>query len=254
MRQFKRPSAFSCYDRAMTVPVLHIDQLAKAYGKQAVLRGVSLELRADESFGLVGMNGAGKTTLIKCVLDFCNVDGGSIAIAGLPHQARHARKPVAYLPESFMPPYYLTGREFVKYILELRGQAYSEEATREMFAALDIDPAALAKLARTYSKGMTQKLGLATCFLSGAALFVLDEPMSGLDPKARALVKRRLAAIKDAGRTLFFSSHVLADVEELCDRMAILHDGELRFVGAPGDCRARYGSATLEDAYLAAIA
>jgi ABC-2 type transport system ATP-binding protein len=131
---------------------------------------------------------------------------------------------------------------------------YSEEATRELFIALDIDPDALGKLARAYSKGMTQKLGLAACFLSDAGLFILDEPMSGLDPKARALVKRQLAALKAAGKTLFFSSHVLADVEELCDRMAILHGGELRFVGAPVDCRAQFSAASLEDAYLSCIA
>lgn len=237
----------------MSAPILHIDQLAKSYGKQPVLRGVSLELPPGESFGLVGMNGAGKTTLIKCVLDFCAIDGGRVTLGGIPHEEKHARKPVAYLPESFMPPYYLTGRDFVKYILRLRGQAYSEDATRAMFASLDIDPSALTKPARTYSKGMTQKLGLAACFLSDASLFILDEPMSGLDPKARALVKRQLTAIKAAGKTLFFSSHVLADVEELCDRMGILHGGELRFVGAPADCRTQYGAASLEEAYLACI-
>jgi ABC-2 type transport system ATP-binding protein len=238
----------------MTVPALLIENLAKSYGKQRVLRGVSLDLTGGESFGLVGMNGAGKTTLIKCLLDFCAIDGGRIDLFGVPHLKTRARKPLAYLPENFMPPYYLSGREFMKYILRLRGQPYSEEATRDLFAALDIDPAALDKLARSYSKGMTQKLGLAACFLSDAALFVLDEPMSGLDPKARALVKRRLAAIKQAGKTLFFSSHVLADVEELCDRMAILHDGTLRFMGPPSDCRRQYDTETLEQAYLAAIA
>lgn len=237
----------------MTVTVLHIDKLAKSYGKQAVLRGVSLDLQAGEAFGLVGMNGAGKTTLIKCVLDFCAINGGSIQLAGVPHEAKHARKPLAYLPENFMPPYYLTGRDFVKYILELRGQPYSEDKTRDLFMALDVDPEALGRLARGYSKGMTQKLGLAACFLSDAGLFILDEPMSGLDPKARALVKRQLLALKAAGKTLFFSSHVLADVEELCDRMAILHGGELRFVGSPGDCRVRYSAGTLEDAYLSCI-
>jgi len=238
----------------MTTSVLRIDSLVKSYGKQPVLRGVSLSLPPGESFGLVGMNGAGKTTLIKCLLDFCGLDSGRIELCGVPHREKRARKPLAYLPENFMPPYYLTGRDFVKYILELRGQPYSEEATRDLFAALDIEPEALGRVARSYSKGMTQKLGLAVCFLSDAGLFVLDEPMSGLDPKARALVKRRLAMLKEAGKTLFFSSHVLADVEELCDRMAILHGGELRFVGAPAECRSRFASATLEDAYLACVA
>ena len=196
----------------MSAPALSIQHLSKSYGRQAVLRDVSLELRAGEAFGLVGMNGAGKTTLIKCLLDFCALDGGGIAILGVPRVETRARRPLAYLPENFLPPPYLSGREFVQYILELRGEPYSEQAAGEMFAALDLDPAALGKLARSYSKGMTQKLGLAACLLSQATLFVLDEPMSGLDPKARALLKRRLAAMRAAGKTLFFSSHVLSDV------------------------------------------
>jgi ABC-2 type transport system ATP-binding protein len=238
----------------MSAPALSIQHLSKSYGRQPVLRDVSLDLQPGETFGLVGMNGAGKTTLIKCLLDFCAIDGGRIEILGLSHREPRARRPLAYLPENFLPPPYLTGAEFVKYILELRGEPYSDEAARAMFAALDIDPSALDRLARSYSKGMTQKLGLAACFLGEASLFLLDEPMSGLDPKARALLKRRLAAIKAAGKTLFFSSHVLADVEELCDRMAILHGGELRFVGPPADCRGQFAAASLEEAYLAAIA
>jgi ABC-2 type transport system ATP-binding protein len=237
----------------MNAPALSIEKLGKSYGKQVVLRGLSLDLRRGESFGLVGMNGAGKTTLIKCLLDFCAIDDGRIEILGVSHRETRARKPLAYLPENFMPPYYLTGRDFLKYLHALREQSYSEQAARAMFEALDLDASALDRIARNYSKGMTQKLGLAACFLSDADLFVLDEPMSGLDPKARALVKRRLAAIREAGKTLFFSSHVLADVEEMCDRMAILHEGELRFVGTPSACRESYGTETLEGAYLACI-
>jgi len=94
---------------------------------------------------------------------------------------------------------------------------------------------------------------LAACFLSQAEIFILDEPMSGLDPKARALLKRQLAQLKQAGKTVFFSSHVLADVEEICDRMAILHDGKLAFVGTPAECRMSYQAYTLEAAYLACI-
>ena len=106
---------------------------------------------------------------------------------------------------------------------------------------------------REYSKGMAQKLGLAACFLSGKDLFVLDEPMSGLDPKARLLVKRHLESCHAGGRTIFISTHMLSDVDELCDRMGILHDGRLRFVGTPGECREAFASDTLEEAYLSCI-
>ena len=237
----------------MNPPALEINHLTKRYGKLPVLESLTLSVTRGECFGLVGMNGAGKTTLIKCLLDFCDIDGGEIRIFDVPHRETRARRPLAYLPESFLPPHSLTGRDFVKYMLALREQPYNEAVTRAMCAALDLDVQALDRQARNYSKGMTQKLGLAAGFLSQAELFVLDEPMSGLDPKARALLKRQFATLKLAGKTLFFSSHVLADVEEICDRMAILHAGRLRFIGTPGECRAQYQADTLESAYLAAI-
>ena len=237
----------------MSVPALAIDRLTKHYGKLPVLELLTLNVTRGECFGLVGMNGAGKTTLIKCLLDFCDIDGGEIRVFDVPHRETRARRPLAYLPESFLPPHSLTGRDFVKYMLALREQPYNEVVTRAMCAALDLDVQALDRQARNYSKGMTQKLGLAAGFLSQAELFILDEPMSGLDPKARALLKRQFAALKQSGKTLFFSSHVLADVEEICDRMAILHAGQLRFIGTPAECRAQYQADTLESAYLAAI-
>ena len=237
----------------MTVPALDINKLTKRYGKLPVLESLSLSVARGECFGLAGMNGAGKTTLIKCLLDFCDIDGGEIRLFDVPHRETRARRPLAYLPESFLPPHSLTGRDFVKYILALREQSYDETAARAMCAALDLDTQALDRQARHYSKGMTQKLGLAVSFLSNAELFILDEPMSGLDPKARALLKRQFAVLKQSGKTLFFSSHVLADVEEICDRMAILHAGQLRFVGTPAECRGQFQADTLEAAYLAAI-
>jgi ABC-2 type transport system ATP-binding protein len=100
---------------------------------------------------------------------------------------------------------------------------------------------------------MTQKLGLAACFLSRRDLYVLDEPTSGLDPKARALLKSELGRLRDQGRTVFLTSHALADVEEICDQMAVVHRGELRFAGTPQELRARYGGTSLEQAFLACI-
>ncbi len=217
------------------------------------MNAVDLSVAAGEFFAFVGANGAGKTTLIKGLLDFVRIDGGRIDIFGQSHLLTAAREPLAYLPERFMPPYFLNGRGFLTYMMHLFRLDYSQEEAVAVLTDLDLDPAALDKPVRTYSKGMTQKLGLAACFLSGKKLLLLDEPMSGLDPKARVLLKRKLLSLKAAGRSLFFSTHLLADVEELCDRMAIIHSGRILFVGSPQRCRQLYPGNTLEESFIQCI-
>ncbi len=122
-----------------------------------------------------------------------------------------------------------------------------------MLAALDLDPIALTKPVRTLSKGMTQKLGMAGILLTNKPLFILDEPMSGLDPKARAMLKNKLMTLKASGATVFFTSHQLIDVEELADRMAILHKGKIRFCGTPTELQNQTDSSNLEAAFLKTI-
>jgi ABC-2 type transport system ATP-binding protein len=238
----------------MSEIALRFAQVAKSYAGVAVLSDIALEVRRGEFFGLVGVNGAGKTTLIKCLLDFCDVDAGSIDIFGVRHRETASRARLAYLPERFNPPYFLTGRDFVRYMLALYRAPYDEARVAKLFGALDIELTALERPARTYSKGMTQKLGLAACLLSQKDLYILDEPAGGLDPKARAMLKSELKALRAAGRTVFLTSHALNDVAELCDRMAVLHQGKLRFAGAPRDLVSRHGSGDLEQAFLACIA
>ena len=237
----------------MPEAALQFDKVVKSYARQRVLNDVSFNVDAGEFFGLVGVNGAGKTSLIKSLLDFSAIDSGAIQIFGVDHRLPAARARLAYLPERFLPPHYLKGRDFLQYMARLHGGAFHEARVAQMFATLDLDETALTKSVRDYSKGMAQKLGLAACFLSGKDVFVLDEPMSGLDPKARALLKNYLQQLKAAGKTLFFSTHMLADVEALCDRIAILHGGVLRFIGSPQECCARFKAANLEQAYLACI-
>ena len=237
----------------MSLPALRFQQVAKAYAGTPVLRALDLEVAAGEVFGLVGVNGAGKTSLLKCLFDFIALDGGSIDIFGQPHTRPASRAPLAYLPERFAPPYYLSGADFLRYTLTLHGQPYRSTDVERVLAALDLDPAALARLVRTYSKGMTQKLGLAACLLPAKPVLVLDEPMSGLDPKAHALLKAELARLRAAGTTIFFSAHALADVEQMCDRMAILHGGALAFTGTPAACRETFKAGTLEQAFLTCI-
>ncbi|MFT5393407.1 MAG: ABC-2 type transport system ATP-binding protein [Gammaproteobacteria bacterium] len=236
----------------MTVAV-RFDAVSKAYPSQTVLREFSLDVHQGEFFGLVGVNGAGKTTAMKCLLDFVRPARGTISVFGLSSLETRARARVAYLPERFLPPYHLTGSAFLGYIGRLYGVALSSQRIEQACAAVDLDVAALNRTARTYSKGMAQKLGLVGCFLSDRDLLVLDEPMSGLDPKARVLVKRKLHDLKRNGTTVVFSTHMLFDVEELCDRMGVLDEGWLKFVGAPGECTERFAAATLEEAYLACI-
>ena len=123
----------------------------------------------------------------------------------------------------------------------------------QLFVLAVYASSALTKPVRAFSKGMTQKLGLAACLLSGKDLYILDEPTSGLDPKARALLKEQLSAARNEGKTIFFTSHALADVDELCDQMAVIHRGELRFAGTPDQLRKLHSAASLEQAFLACI-
>ncbi len=228
--------------------------VSKSFGGVPALADLTLDIGAGEFFGLVGENGAGKTTLLKCMLDFCDADGGAIELFGVPHRETRARARLAFLPERFNPPFYLTGRDFLRYMASLHGTAYDASAVSRLLSGMDLAVAALDKPVRAYSKGMTQKLGLAACLLSQKDLYVLDEPTSGLDPKARALLKRELRGLRDRGRTVFFTSHALADVDEMCDRMAILHQGRLQFSGAPAELKSRFGTDSIEQAFLDCIA
>lgn len=232
---------------------MHFANVAKKFGRREVLRGVSFDVRRGEFFGLVGLNGAGKTTLLKCLLDFCDLSSGGIEIFGTPHHVTRSRRRLAFLPERFNPPYYLTGEEFIRYVLAMHSAPYERGAAERMIAGFDLDASALTLPVRAYSKGMTQKLGLAACLLAQKDLYVLDEPASGLDPKAHALLKARMLELKQAGRTVLFTSHALADVAELSDRVAVIHGGQLQFAGTPSELCDRYGGNNLEKAFLNCI-
>ena len=240
--------------RAAQAPVaVRVSGLTKRYGAQRVLEAVDLEVAAGAAFGLLGLNGAGKTTLIKCLLDLCAHDGGGIALFGVPSEAPRARARLVYLPERFAPPHYLSGREFLALMLGLAGKRYDAGRIEARLAQLELEPSVLERRVRALSKGMTQKLGLAAVLLVERDLYLLDEPMSGLDPATRIAVKSALQALVAEGRTLFLTSHVLTDVEELCDSIAVLDTGAIRFRGAPRELCARYGEKSLERAFLRCI-
>jgi ABC-2 type transport system ATP-binding protein len=232
---------------------LRIDALVKRYGTHVALDRVSLRVARGEAFGLVGANGAGKTTLIRCLLDLAASDGGTIDIFGIPARDPSARRRLTYLPERFEPPHYLTGEEFLRAMVALAGGSYDAGRAGRLADELGLDRAALARPVRALSKGMTQKLGLAACFFLERDLYLLDEPMSGLDPEARVAVKAVLARLSREGRTLFFTSHVLADVDELCDSIAVLERSRVRFRGTPQALRSRYEESSLEKAFMRCV-
>jgi len=234
-------------------PALRAVGLVKRFGARRVLDGVALQVAPGAALGLVGANGAGKTTFIKCALDLCACDAGRVEIFGVSSSRAGARTRLAYVPERFVPPHYLLAREFIQMTLALAGARFEAARARDLAAELELEPQALERPVRQLSKGMTQKLGLAACFLLERDLYVLDEPMSGLDPAGRVAVKAVLARLHRGGRALFFTSHVLADVEELCSAIAVLDRGTVRFSGAPAELCARYGDPDLERAFLSCI-
>jgi len=234
-------------------PAIEIQDLGTRYGRTQVLHGITLTVQPGESLGLMGLNGAGKTTLLKSILMLVAPSAGTVRLFGEAHEAPSSRARLAYLPERFQPPGHLTGQDFVRLSLAFYQLRASRHATALLAEELDFDPQALTRPIRSYSKGMAQKLGLLATLLTDRPLLLLDEPMSGLDPKARIRLKRQLGAYRARGRTIFMSSHILADHDELCDRVAVLHQGRLGFVGSAAELKQRQGAATLESAFLAAI-
>jgi ABC-2 type transport system ATP-binding protein len=178
---------------------------------------------------------------------------GAITLFGEPCEKPKARRRLVYLPEKFQPSPQLYGWEYLSIMLAYFGQRVNRDQARAIAAGLDLDPAAIDRKVKTYSKGMGQKLGLLGTFLVNAALMILDEPMSGLDPRARVLLKDRLLESRNSGRSIFFSSHILADIEEICDRIGVLHAGRIIFLGTPTAFIEHYQAASLERAFLAAL-
>lgn len=235
------------------VSAISVSGLRKRFDNNDVLRGIDCEIGAGESFGLVGANGVGKTTLLKAILDYVATDAGEIAIFGVSSRLPQSRARLAFLPEHFVPPYFLRGRDFLTYVARLHGVALDEQRLASVFDVVQLGAGAMQRSVRQFSKGMAQKLGLAATFLSGKELLIMDEPMSGLDPAARASIKRHLMALRDQGTTLLFTTHLLSDVETLCDRIGILNEGVLGYVGTPRACKVQYGCETLEEAYLECV-
>jgi ABC-2 type transport system ATP-binding protein len=223
---------------------LKAENVTVVYERARGIQNVSFEVSAGEIFGLIGLNGAGKTTFIKASLGLRTYEKGGITSFGQVAGSDAAKRDCAFLPERFDPPWFLSAIEFLEFSLGLYQQRLDIDK---------VDRVALGRRVQTFSKGMRQKLGLMATVLTNCPLLILDEPMSGLDPRARIQVKGAMLEAKAQGRTVFFSSHILADMEELCDRVAIIHLGDLRYIGRPQDLTHQTGAETLERAFLALI-
>lgn len=237
----------------MTDP-LKISNLCKSFGSKKVLDDISFEVKKNEIFGFIGLNGVGKTTTIKIILDLLKQDKGSVNLFGESSILPSSRKNLAYLPEKFSPSLQLKGFEFLNFVSGLHNHKLDLDEARKIAQILDLEQEALNNKIGSYSKGMTQKLGLLGTFLSKAKLIVLDEPMSGLDPIARINLKEQLIRYRDEGHAIFFSSHILSDIDEICDRIAILHGTKIIFVGKPAEFKKMQNcDNNLEKAFVTAI-
>jgi ABC-2 type transport system ATP-binding protein len=231
---------------------LKISEISKSFARP-VLSQVSFEVQPNEIFGFIGLNGVGKTTLIKIILDLLDQDEGEVEIFGVSRALPEARRKICYLPEKFQPSSHLKGEEFLKFVLDFYGKKPNWEKARAICANLDLRFEFLKQKVTKYSKGMTQKLGLLAVFLSEAELVILDEPMSGLDPKARIALKRELLAYKNSGKTVFFSSHILSDMDEICDSIAVLNEAKIAYCGTPQGFKERHQQDSLDKAFLKEI-
>ena len=224
---------------------IEIKELTKAYAvgfwkkkHLPALQGLTLAVDRGETFGFLGPNGAGKTTTLKILMGIISPSAGSATILGKDFRDPEIKTKIGFLPEQ---PYfydYLSAPELLNYYAQLSGMAAAERAKRiaptlEQVGLGDVG----SKQLRKFSKGMLQRVGIAQAIIHDPEVLFLDEPMSGMDPLGRHEVRELLQRLKDAGKTIFFSTHILSDAEALCDRVAVIHKGELRGIGVVNDLR-----------------
>jgi ABC-2 type transport system ATP-binding protein len=224
----------------MNLPI-YIADLEKSYPdgmrrRRKILHGISLEVPAREVFGFIGPNGAGKSTTINLMMGFTRPDAGTIRIHSLKPNQPESRRNIGYLPEG--PRFYenLTAEELLAFAARSAGMSRGSfdaavDPLLEKLSILHVKKRAI----RTYSKGMKQRMGLALALIHDPETLILDEPMSGLDPLGRNQLKSIILDLKARGKTIFFSSHILNDVETLCDHVGIIHQGRILYCGRISD-------------------
>jgi ABC-2 type transport system ATP-binding protein len=218
---------------------ISIHGLSKLYGKFTAVRDLQLEVSEGEIFGFLGLNGAGKTTTIRILLDLLRPSGGRALIFGHDCQSDgiEARSNVGYLPGEMGIYSHLTGVDVLDFLAGLQRHRADKSRRRELQERLELPDSDLRRKLREYSTGMKRKLGLIQAFESDPPLLILDEPTEGLDPLMQESFYQLLADTQRRGRTVFMSSHVLSEVERVCQRIAVLRKGELVLLASVGETR-----------------
>jgi ABC-2 type transport system ATP-binding protein len=220
-------------------PAIRLDGLGKRYGRVTALSNVSLDVQPGEIFGFLGLNGAGKTTTIRILLDLVRPTAGRAFVFGADCFADGltVRAQIGYLPGELGFRGDMTGNATLDFLARLHARRIDVRWRRDLLRRLELAPADLARKVREYSTGMKRKLGIVQAFQSDAPLLILDEPTDGLDPLMQEAVYDLLAEVKRRGRTVFMSSHVLPEVERVCDRIGLLRNGALRLVSSVDEVR-----------------
>jgi ABC-2 type transport system ATP-binding protein len=222
--------------------------------KKTALKGLSLSVRSGEVFGFLGPNGAGKTTTMNVLLGFVNPTAGDAWLFGVNVRQPIARQRIGYLPEQTYYYKFLTAEEILRFYARIFRIPRAEVEGRidAVLKLVELDHARKRQI-KTYSKGMQQRVGLAQALINNPDLLVLDEPTSGLDPVGRMKVREIIQRLKGEGKTVFFSSHELGEVETVCDRVAILNQGELVAEGEVNKLLQAYQQTSLEQVFLKII-
>jgi len=218
---------------------ISIRALTKRYGRLIAVNDLNLEVPRGEVFGFLGLNGAGKTTTIRILLDLLRPTSGDAAIFGHDCQSDslNARSEVGYLPGEMGVYSDLTGRELLVFLERMGGGTVSREHRNSLTERFELSDRDLSRKLREYSTGMKRKLGLVQAFQADPLLLILDEPTEGLDPLMQESFYELLADARDRGRTVFMSSHVLPEVERVCDHIAMLRKGEIVLLSSVEDAR-----------------
>jgi ABC-2 type transport system ATP-binding protein len=208
--------------------MIKIDSATKKYGTLTAVDSVSFEVRKGEYFALLGPNGAGKTTIVRMLLDFTSPTGGQVSIDGIPSEETAARAGIGYLAENQKIPPHLSGYAYLARCADYIGLSKAE-AKVQIGKILDIAGMAGKErdLSKTYSKGMVQRIGLGACLLGKPKVLILDEPTAGLDPIGIREIRMILENLRTDGVTILLNSHLLSEVEKICDTAAIIKQGKL---------------------------
>jgi len=211
-----------------TPRMIELNNVTKRYGSLAAVDNVSFSVKPGEYFALLGPNGAGKTTIVKMLLDFTQPTSGSLSVNGIPCTQAASRTSIGYLAENHHIPPHLSGWQYLQRCSELLNVDRSEatEQCRRIVGQIGMQGREHTK-ANTYSKGMVQRFGIGAALIGTPTLLILDEPTSGLDPIGIRETRQLLESLKDQGMTIFLNSHLLSEVEKICDHAAIINNGKL---------------------------